>query len=198
MTDWREQMVAVLAKKIEAGNLLSPELYLVLADSAGPSLLRVPVPPEIWAVGEAVGKKTADVLADIVTTICDSPDGRARQILTAMGGGRLAAVAFRVKGWGVPHPEPGTAEMSELAAAAMSGHGIGDQPGAVHFELMTAVDTAGVTYAAQLNDGERRADRMIMAPDTDFQAGGYIVECLDRMVSALTGAVLPARPDAGP
>lgn len=194
MTDWREQIVAALAKRIETTVLLGPELYLVIVDSAGPSLLRVPVPPEIWAVGEQVGKSTADVLSDIVTTICDSPDGRARQILTAMGGDRLAAVAFRVKGWGMPVPEPGTAEMSELAAAAMSGR-VSDQPGAIHFELMTAVDTAGITYAVQLNDGEQRAERFIMTPDSGYQAGGYVVESLDRMISALAGVVLPARPD---
>lgn len=100
----------------------------------------------------------------------------------------LHGFAFRHREWALAGLDSATGQERAAAAAAAGSHSIRSHPGRIEVRHFAAVDRAGTRYAAIQRRGSTQAERMIAYPGGPAVMDSSIMDSLDMLISAVTGA----------
>lgn len=166
----------------------APALFRVYLIGRLVSLVPVDLPPVVWLhpKGPAAG---LEMIAQRIVAAArlTGPPRTSKH-------GILHGIAFLSEAWFVEPPPEGDHHAWRRIQHMANEHRLKEHPDAHEIRTIIAVDLHGVTYEARLTRGKAVASRLIMMPGEEPQAGGAIVESLDQMVEALTGAPAQKRP----
>ena len=162
-----------------------PVLYRLHVLDGSPHLVNLGIARHVWTSGDVQAVLTGIALLMEAGRFMPVPDDPA---------GELVGMAVRTEGWWVEsHPDRDPRGHERMNK--MSGEGrLYQHPDRVEVRMVTAVDRHGVTYQVRhVRDGE--TEQLMMLPGReDLQLTGAVIEALDVMVHALTGAKPPPRP----
>lgn len=158
-----------------------PGLWFLYLDGGQARLSKIGLPDELWTIG-----RPPQILDAMSRNL-----GEFAELLQATAPEGLHGAAFFTEIW-MTRTVPGTAEHSEMAAAAMR-HELHRRPDRIEARSMWAVDRAGITYIAEQQRGQDEVRRHIQYPKAAGRITGTVPAALDRIVTAMLGVSLPAR-----
>jgi hypothetical protein len=162
-----------------------PALYLIILDGGVPHLDKFPLLDSAWELG-----RPPEVLAALARAWEHSADVIRPEVPPGLHG-----AAFRTEAWRVALPV-GDPETGAVIRASEE-HRLSEHPLRVEERDVFAVDRAGATFMVTWARGEAEPLRKVAhrRPGSDEGMLGAIPNALDRIVTALLGVPLPARPD---
>jgi hypothetical protein len=162
----------------------APGLYFMYLSGGGCVLRPLPVPDGIWA-----RDRPPRVLSAMASGLGDFSG-----LLQRVAPEGLHGAAFRCEAWCVTGGKPGSARAAEVTAASRA-RLLHLHPDRVEARNMFAVDRAGITYSAMQARGDAEVRTQVHYPRPGGPAiTGTIPAALDRLVTALLGVSIPARP----
>ena len=157
-----------------------PGLYFLYLEGGEPRLSQVSIPDRVWA------QDRPPQVLDAMSRVMDEWG----PVLAAIAPAGLHGAGFYCESWMVEQPEPGTAERSEVQAAAHA-HRLHERPDKVEARSMWAVDRAGITYGAVLRRGiDAEPQTQVSYPGPGRRLSGTIPAALERIVAALLAITL--------
>jgi hypothetical protein len=179
-----DRMTAELAARTEWDE--PPALYLIILADGGPRLSIFPLRDSVWEL---------DRPAAVLAGLARSWERNAGVIQQEAPPG-LHGAAFRSESWRVQLPLDAPAEQAEEVKRESRAHRLAQHPLRIEERGMFAVDRAGATYVVSWARGEAEPLRKVerRRPADGMGMAGTIPEALDRIVTAMLGVPLPARP----
>jgi hypothetical protein len=165
-----------------------PAVLLVFVLGHAVTLVRLNVPDSAWG-GPGGAAAGLELVAETVGHLrmrprADDPHGT------------LQGVAFLHEGWEVIGSEsPGYHETRQIESLVVQRR-LREHPDAREMRAIVAVDRSGNVYQVKHVRGEIGTTRLLAFPGGDAEPAGVIVEALDYIVYALTGAPRQQRPSA--
>jgi hypothetical protein len=163
-----------------------PALYRVHVRDGETHLVDMGIEPQVWAASDVQSVLTGMSLLMVAGNFKPRPDDPA---------GELVGMAFRNEAFWVEtelNDAQATHRMNKMAGE----HRLWQHPGRVEVRIVIAVDRHGITYQAMHKRSGETEQQMMLPGRGEVQAAGAVVEALDAMVFALTGAIPPKRPSA--
>jgi hypothetical protein len=186
----RDDVMEALAEYVGRPNGwdASPEVFTVYVQGRHVTLSPIPIPPDIWSRYEKPSL-ALEALAEALS-------GQRGALIVPPGkSGSLHAVALVHEAFWVDVDRSDPQEERRVQAFVDQGR-LRDHPMAREIRFAVAVDRDGVTYQARHVRGKVGTEHDMLLPgEPDAQASGIVVEALDRLVEALTGAKPQQRPE---